>query len=103
MFSQDQRPCRLDYQIVCDSLWHTRSGKVAGWVGDIPVEIKIVVDPDLRWFLNEKDCPEIAGCVDLDTELQSINEPSADSPAESVGGRRGGSKSSLAPFSQFQT
>ena len=66
MFSQDQHPCRLDYQIVCDSLWHTRSGKVAGWVGDIPVEIKIVVDPDLRWFLNEKDCPEVAGCVDLD-------------------------------------
>jgi hypothetical protein len=66
VFSQDQHPCRLDYQIVCDYLWHTRSGRVSGWVGNIPVEIKIVVDRDLRWLLNEKDCPEIAGCVDLD-------------------------------------
>jgi hypothetical protein len=59
-------PCRLDYQIVCDSRWHTRSARVGGWVGNSLIDIEIVVDLDQRWLLNQMDCPEVAGCVDLD-------------------------------------
>ena len=66
LFSHDQRPCSLDYQIACDSRWHTQSATVAGWVGDTAIEIKIDVSPDLRWRLNEVDSPEVAGCIDLD-------------------------------------
>lgn len=66
VFIHDGLPCRLDYHIVCDSRWHTRSGKVAGWVGNRLIEIEIAVTTDRRWLLNEKEAPEVAGCVDLD-------------------------------------
>ena len=66
LFSHDQRPCRLDYQITCDSRWHTMSATVAGWVGDSIIEIKIDVSPERRWRLNEVDYPEVAGCIDVD-------------------------------------
>jgi hypothetical protein len=66
LFSHSQLPCRLDYHIVCDSHWRTRSAKVAGWVGHRLIEIELAVSPDQHWLLNEKDSPEVAGCVDLD-------------------------------------
>lgn len=66
VFSHDQRPCRLDYEISCDSRWHTLSATVAGWVGNDLVKVNLAVSPDHRWQLNEQDCPEVAGCIDLD-------------------------------------
>jgi hypothetical protein len=66
VFSHDQLPCRLDYHIVCDSGWRTRSGKVAGWVGNRVIEIELTISSDHRWLLNEKEYPEVEGCVDLD-------------------------------------
>lgn len=66
VFANDQQPCRLDYVVVCDAGWHTVSGKVAGWVGSGTVEIAIVVDTARRWWLNGKECPDVAGCTDLD-------------------------------------
>jgi hypothetical protein len=66
VLSYDRIPCRLDYQIVCDSRWHTRSARVGGWVGNSLIDVEIVVDFDQRWLLNKTDCPEVAGCVDLD-------------------------------------
>jgi hypothetical protein len=66
VFSHEQLPCRLDYRIVCDSGWHTRQAKVAGWVGERLIEIELTVSSDQRWLLNEKDSPEVAACIDLD-------------------------------------
>src|SRR5688572_9641365 len=66
VFSHEQRPCRLDYQIVCDSRWHTQSATVAGWVGESVIEIKVAASADRRWQLNEVDCPEVEGCTDVD-------------------------------------
>jgi len=66
VFSHEQLPCRLDYSIVCDSQWQTRSAKVAGWVGDRLIEIDVRVRDDQRWLLNENDSPEVANCIDLD-------------------------------------
>jgi len=66
VFSYNQLPCRLDYRIVCDLHWHTLSAKVAGWVGNDLIEIGLAVSPNHNWLLNEKDSPEVAGCVDLD-------------------------------------
>lgn len=66
VFSHNQHPCRLDYQVVCDSRWHTVSAKVAGWVGNSLIEIQLAVSPDQRWQLNEKYYPDVAGCIDLD-------------------------------------
>lgn len=66
VFAHDQQPCRLDYLVVCDSGWQTLSGRVAGWVGDDAVEIELSVDSARRWRLNGAECPEVAGCIDLD-------------------------------------
>jgi hypothetical protein len=66
VFSHEQLPCRLNYRIVCDSRWQTRLARVDGWVGDSPREIVITVNPEQRWLLNEDECAEVAGCIDLD-------------------------------------
>jgi len=66
VFTHDHQPCRLDYLVVCDSQWQTLSGKVAGWVGNETVEIKLAVDSAHRWRLNGTECPQVAGCIDLD-------------------------------------
>lgn len=66
MFAQDEQPCRLDYQVLCDANWLTSSGRVSGWVGDETVAIELSVDPARRWRLNGRECPEVAGCIDLD-------------------------------------
>jgi hypothetical protein len=66
VFAHDGRPCRLDYLVRCDRAWRTVAAEVAGWVGEEVVKIDIEVDPDRRWRLNGAECPQVAGCVDLD-------------------------------------
>lgn len=66
VFVHEQQPCCLNYSLVCDSQWQTLSGKVEGWLGEEVIETEISVDPDRRWWLNGKECPEVAGCIDLD-------------------------------------
>ena len=63
--SEDRRPCRLAYRIICDSNWKTLSGTVSGWVGNEDVNIEIAVDA-LHWQLNGLDQPQVTGCIDLD-------------------------------------
>jgi hypothetical protein len=66
VFSYDHLSCRLDYQIVCNSRWYTQSAKIAGWLGSDLIDIELAVSPDHHWLLNGNDCPEVAGCIDLD-------------------------------------
>ena len=62
----EQRPCRLDYQITCDSAWRTLSGTVEGWLGDTVINIQLKTDSAQHWWLNGVEQPAIAGCIDLD-------------------------------------
>jgi hypothetical protein len=66
VFSQEQRPCRLDYQIICNEDWQTLSARVQGWVGDNIIDIHIKTDPGQRWWLNDAEQPEVIGCTDID-------------------------------------
>lgn len=66
VFSHEQRPCRLDYQVVCNAVWQTLSARVEGWVGDNIVDINIKTDPSHRWWLNEIEQPDVMGCTDID-------------------------------------
>jgi len=66
VFVFEGQACRLDYSVVCDRVWHTRSAVVTGWVGETDIAIEIVVDPDTRWTLNGVECSEVAGCIDVD-------------------------------------
>ena len=66
VFSHEQRPCRLDYQIVCDSTWKTMSGKVSGWLGNANIDLDVKVNSSQRWTLNGVEQAEVEGCIDLD-------------------------------------
>ena len=66
VFVHERQSCRLDYLVVCDADWRTVSGTVSGWVGETPVEVKVVVDAARRWQLNGVECPAVEGCIDLD-------------------------------------
>ena len=66
VFAHNRQPCRLDYLVVCDSEWQTRSARVTGWVGADSIEIELSVDSARRWQLNGRERPGVAGCIDLD-------------------------------------
>ncbi len=66
VFSHEEQPCRLDYQIVCDIAWRTFSAKVEGWVGETLIDIQIKTDASGSWWLNEVEQPEVMGCIDVD-------------------------------------
>jgi uncharacterized protein len=66
VFSHEQQPCRLNYQIVCDAAWHTRSAYVDGWLGDTLIDIQIITDSTGNWWLNEAEQAQAAGCTDID-------------------------------------
>lgn len=42
------------------------SGRIDGFVGDEAVQIELSVDSDHRWRLNGRECPVVAGCIDID-------------------------------------
>lgn len=66
VFAHEGRPCRLDYRIVCDDGWRTRSATVTGWVGAEAIGIEIRVGGTGTWLLNGAECPQVEGCIDLD-------------------------------------
>jgi len=66
VFSYEGLPCRLDYQVVCDSDWLTRSTRVEGWVGNNLVNAEIQVSPEQTWLKNGVVCPQLKGCLDVD-------------------------------------
>lgn len=66
VFAHEGQPCRLDYEVVCNSAWETRSGRVSGWIGDEPVEIEISVDTSHHWLVNGEEYPQADDCTDLD-------------------------------------
>jgi uncharacterized protein len=66
-FGRPQRqPVRLDYLVMCDADWQTRSASVSGWVGDETICIDISVNEARRWRLNGVEVPAVEGCLDID-------------------------------------
>src|ERR671938_1548414 len=66
VFAHDARPWRLDYRIVCDAGWRTRSATVRGWGGERDVDLVIEADAARRWRLDGAERPAVEGCVDVD-------------------------------------
>jgi uncharacterized protein len=66
VFIHQQRPCRLNYHIVCDEGWHTRSATVEGWLDKTIIDLQIQTDSSGRWWLNDAEQPDVEGCIDVD-------------------------------------
>ncbi len=66
LFTEASQPCRLEYEIECDSSWRTRSAQVAGWLGREAVKVELKVTGEGSWRLDGRPCPQVSGCIDLD-------------------------------------
>lgn len=98
VFSEDQRPCRLNYEIVCDMEWRTISGLVDGWYGKRPITIELTAVPSLGWRMNGTFVPEVKDCLDLDLSFT----PSTNLiPVRRMGLSVGGSSISRAAWLSF--
>jgi hypothetical protein len=65
VFSHEWQPCRLDYRVVLDADFRTRSATVRGWLGENDVDVTIEAHAG-RWTLNGAECPQVEGCIDVD-------------------------------------
>jgi hypothetical protein len=63
---EEDQACRLDYAIRCDARWRTRATQVSGWIGERRVAIEVTVDEAHTWRLNGRECPAVAGAIDID-------------------------------------
>jgi hypothetical protein len=66
VFSYEQRPCKLDYLVTCAADWRTCAAHVTGVIGDSDVSVRVSVDGDRKWYLDDTECPVVAGCMDID-------------------------------------
>jgi hypothetical protein len=60
------RPCRLDYEVVCDREWRTQTARVSGWIGGTSVVVELARDPSGAWRRDGAIAPGVAGCIDVD-------------------------------------
>ena len=72
IFVQDEKPCRVDYRLKCNSEWETLSGRVSGWAGEKEIEIEISVEQNRRWRINGQECAQAADCIDLDLNFSPL-------------------------------
>ena len=66
VFSHEQGPCRLNYHIVCDESWRTRSARVDGWFHTTMIDLRIQTDSNGSWWMNDIEQPNVAECIDID-------------------------------------
>ena len=66
VFSHEEKACRLNYHIVCDEGWRTRSAQVEGWLHQTMIDLRMQADSNGHWWLNDTEQPDIEGCIDLD-------------------------------------
>lgn len=66
VFSNEQQPCHLAYQLICDNSWQTISAEVEGWLGKTLIGVQIKTNPAQEWWLNGVEQPDMKGCTDID-------------------------------------
>jgi hypothetical protein len=66
IFSHDRTPIKLDYRVICEPGWQTKSAQIAGSIAGQEINLHVSVDSERKWFLNGTECPAVAGCLDID-------------------------------------
>ena len=72
VFTHNQQPCCLRYQITCGKAWQTQQVLVSGWMGHKTVEQEIVADETSRWWLNGEEVHAVQGCIDIDLNFSPV-------------------------------
>src|SRR5262249_29261086 len=66
VFSSKHGPCTLDYIVSCAADWQTRGAHISGVIGDREVDLRVFVDRQSKWYLDDTEYPAVAGCIDID-------------------------------------
>jgi hypothetical protein len=66
VFREHGSVCALAYRVACDPAWRTTATEVDGWCDGRPVGLRIRRTREGHWWLNERTCPEVIGCDDVD-------------------------------------
>ena len=66
VFSDNDKPCHLYYEVTADAVWKTQRAKLFGFVGNDAVDLRIRSTSTQRWFANGVEQDNVAGCLDLD-------------------------------------
>lgn len=66
VFLESGLACHLQYDVVADPGFRTRSATVAGFVGTTPVDVRIRAIGGERWEVDGRNDPRLAGCLDVD-------------------------------------
>ena len=72
VFAYEGDACLLQYDIRCDAAWRTLAAQVTGWLGARAVAIRLARDAADHWSLNDADCSDVAGCLDLDLNFSPV-------------------------------
>jgi hypothetical protein len=66
VFQHEGGAACLAYEAACDRAWHSREGRVNGWFGTQPIDVRISRATQGLWTLNGSLVPNLADCLDLD-------------------------------------
>lgn len=66
VFLEERLACHLQYEVVADASFRTKSASVKGWVGNDIVDLRLRATRGAGWKLNGVDQPAIRGCIDVD-------------------------------------
>jgi uncharacterized protein len=66
VFMESKRVCQLEYDVVADGAFRTRTASVAGFVGTRAIDLRIRGTGHARWQVNGRSLPGITGCLDVD-------------------------------------
>lgn len=66
LLAHEGRPCRLEYRIVCDAGWRTRSLRLEGHVGGMPATLQLTRGEQGDWHADGQPVGTLQDCVDVD-------------------------------------
>jgi uncharacterized protein len=66
VLAESHRPCRVEYEVDCDSHWLTRRCTLAGYVGATMVGLDVARDSDGEWTVGGAPSIGLKGCDDVD-------------------------------------
>ena len=66
VFLHHGAPARVAYRVECDHDWLTRAGRVSGWIGTRPLDLRVARTVAGVWTLDDATVPGLDTCVDFD-------------------------------------
>lgn len=66
LYRERDEPAKLEYAVLCNADWSSRSAKVTGWIGSTKREFNLSCDPDGRWSCDNETIQGVHGLLDID-------------------------------------